>query len=103
MRACAVTTTANEMAEPRTSASDPVSGSLRERITVFLDDLQNFDEQTLLENYVDPTFMSSTYFTEQEIERLRAISIRGRSGLEREAGRSCSKESRDGRENMLVT
>ncbi|CAM9935050.1 unnamed protein product [Scytosiphon promiscuus] len=69
--------TTEEMAGSRMPASNDISGSLRERITVFLDDLRNFNEQPLLENYVDSTFMSSTYFTTEEIERLQAISIGG--------------------------
>lgn len=67
------------MAESKTSASDYISGSLRHRITVFLDDLQSFNEERLRQNYVDSTFMSSTYFTDDEIERLQALSIRGKT------------------------
>lgn len=41
------------MATARISVDvDNISGSLRDRIIVFLDDLQNFNESTLLENYV---------------------------------------------------
>lgn len=62
----------------RMSADDYISGDLRDRITVFLDDLQNFNESTLLENYRDSTFMSSTYFTDDEIDRLQSLTIRGK-------------------------
>lgn len=48
-------------------------------MTVFLDDLQNFNEEYLLETYRDSTFMSETYFTEEEIERLQSLTIRGRT------------------------
>lgn len=54
-----------------------LSGGLRARMTVFLDDLQNFNESTLLESYRDSRFMSATYFTDEEKEGLQAISIEG--------------------------
>ncbi|CAM9409293.1 unnamed protein product, partial [Ectocarpus fasciculatus] len=46
---------------------------------VFLDDLQKFNEAALLENYSDSTFMSSTYFTEEEKERLLSLAIGGKT------------------------
>ena len=45
--------------------------SLRERMVVFLDDLRRFNEDTLLENYTDSSFMSETYFTLGEIDMLK--------------------------------
>lgn len=58
------------MAVFRVSVDDTISGGLREIVMVFLDDLQKFSEAALLEKYSDSTFMSSTYFTEEEKERL---------------------------------
>ena len=45
--------------------------ALRERMVVFLDDLRKFNEDTLLENYTDSSFMSETYFTLGEIDMLK--------------------------------
>jgi len=45
--------------------------ALRERMVVFLDDLRRFNEDTLLENYTDSSFMSETYFTLGEIDMLK--------------------------------
>lgn len=67
------------MAVSGVSVDGFIDRGLRERMMVFLDDLQKFNEATLLENYTDSTFMSSTYFTEDEKDRLLSLAIRGRT------------------------
>ena len=49
--------------------------ALRERMVVFLDDLRRFNEDTLLENYTDSSFMSETYFTLGEIDMLKNLTV----------------------------
>ena len=49
--------------------------ALRERMVVFLDDLRKFNEDTLLENYTDSSFMSETYFTLGEIDMLKNLTV----------------------------
>lgn len=64
----------------KAEVDDIMPGGLRDRITVFLDDLQNFNESALCEEYCeDSTFMSSTYFTVGEKEELLSRTIRGKS------------------------
>ncbi|CAN0422661.1 unnamed protein product [Ectocarpus sp. 8 AP-2014] len=67
------------MAVSRVSVDDTISGGLRQRMMVFLDDLQKFNEAALLEKYSDSTFMSWTYFTEEEKEKLVFLTTGGKT------------------------
>ena len=52
---------------------------LKERIIVFLYDLRKFNEGVLLQNCVDSSYMSTSYFTEIEIDELKSIEVDGKT------------------------
>ena len=52
---------------------------LKQRIIVFLYDLKTFNERVLLENYVDSSYMSTTYFMQDEIDELKSIEVDGKT------------------------
>ena len=54
-----------------------IMSSLESRIIVFVEDLKTFNEEYLLENYVDPSYMSSTYFNPDEIHMLLDLEKNG--------------------------
>lgn len=54
-----------------------MTNSLVNRVIVFLDDLQSFNEERLYSRYRDASYMSETYFTSDEIETLKDLELNG--------------------------
>jgi len=52
---------------------------LQERVVVFLDDLRTFNERVLLNNCIDSSYMSTSYFTKNEIDELKSIRVDGKT------------------------
>lgn len=56
-----------------------VSPSLKSRATVFLADLKECNEEVLLERCIDSSYMGETHFTKEEIDRIKAFTVEGRT------------------------